>query len=49
MSQGKVDEALWLESLLAPEPEPVEAEPQPESPRRWFRFLRRAEESAPSR
>jgi hypothetical protein len=40
MSQGKVDEALWLESLLAPEPEPQRPEPAVEPPRRWFGLLR---------
>lgn len=42
MSQAKIDEALWVESLRVPLPAPVAARPAPE-PRRssWFGFLRR--------
>ena len=40
MSQGKIDEALWLEALKAPQPAPVAMTPLPEPRRGWFGFLR---------
>jgi hypothetical protein len=41
MSQAKIDEALWFETLKAPQPAPVALEPLPEPRRGWFGFLRR--------